>query len=129
MLSRLLIVLLAFTLSGPVAARDEAQTAYDFVFTAIEGGPLPLSSFEGQVVLVVNTASFCGFTHQYAGLQRLWERYFDRLIRMARRNLADGALREADEEDVVLSAIDSFSRAAANGRFPALNDREDLCCW
>jgi glutathione peroxidase len=55
-----------------------AQSAHDFTFTSIEGEPLPLSQFRGKVVLVVNTASFCGFTKQYDGLQAVWDRYRDR---------------------------------------------------
>jgi glutathione peroxidase len=51
---------------------------HDIAFTSIEGDPLPMSSFAGKAVLVVNTASLCGFTYQYAGLQDLWERYRDR---------------------------------------------------
>lgn len=51
------------------------HTAFDFGFEALEGGPLPLSEFRGRVLLVVNTASFCGFTPQYAALQRLYDRY------------------------------------------------------
>ena len=50
-------------------------TAFDFGFEALEGGPLPLAEFRGRVLLVVNTASFCGFTPQYAALQRLHDRY------------------------------------------------------
>lgn len=50
-------------------------TAFDFGFEALEGGPLPLSEFRGRVLLVVNTASFCGFTPQYAALQRLHDQY------------------------------------------------------
>lgn len=54
----------------------EAQTdAFGFRFRAIEGGELPLSRFRGRPMLVVNTASFCGYTPQYAGLQRLHERF------------------------------------------------------
>ncbi len=52
-----------------------AGTSYDYSFTAIEGGPLPMSQFKGKAVLVVNTASFCGYTPQYKGLQKLWETY------------------------------------------------------
>ncbi len=55
-----------------------AATAHDFAFTSIDGEPLPLSRFRGRAVLVVNTASFCGFTPQYTALQGLWERYRDR---------------------------------------------------
>ncbi|MCX8135263.1 MAG: glutathione peroxidase [Roseococcus sp.] len=59
----------------PAAAQASGPSAFDFAFTALEGGPLPLSEFRGRVLLVVNTASFCGFTPQYAALQRLHERY------------------------------------------------------
>jgi glutathione peroxidase len=54
------------------------STAYDFEFTGIDGSPLPLKRFEGQAMLVVNVASKCGFTPQYAGLQRLYQEYHDR---------------------------------------------------
>ncbi|MCB2106904.1 MAG: glutathione peroxidase [Rhodobacteraceae bacterium] len=50
-----------------------AETAYDFSFQSIDGQPLPMSTFKGKTVLVVNTASFCGYTPQYEGLQSLWE--------------------------------------------------------
>lgn len=56
----------------------ETKSAFDFSFTAIDGSPMPLSQFEGQLVLVVNTASRCGFTGQYEGLQALWSDYKDR---------------------------------------------------
>ena len=53
--------------------KAQAANAHDFRFTAIEGGELPLARFKGQAVLVVNTASQCGFTPQYEGLQALWQ--------------------------------------------------------
>jgi len=52
--------------------------AYDFSFTSIDGDPLPLSSFKGKPVLVVNTASKCGLTPQYEGLEKLWSDYKDK---------------------------------------------------
>ncbi len=61
-----------------------------------------------------------------AGAQPLWERYFQRLVDVARRHLRGASRRAADEEDVALSAFDSFWRAAAAGRFPQLADRDDL---
>jgi glutathione peroxidase len=47
-------------------------TAHDFEFRSIDGGALPLSSFTGKALLVVNVASQCGLTPQYAGLEKLW---------------------------------------------------------
>ena len=72
-----LAAVLARPFRGAAAGVAAPGSAYDFSFTAIEGHPLPLSDFRGKVVLVVNTASFCGFTGQYEGLQALWERYRD----------------------------------------------------
>ena len=60
------------------AVTQSVKTAYEFEFTSIEGAPLPMESFMGKAVLVVNTASRCGFTHQYADLQSVWERYRER---------------------------------------------------
>jgi len=54
------------------------MTAHDHTLTAIDGQPLPLSRYAGKAVLLVNTASECGFTPQYAGLQRLWRSHRDR---------------------------------------------------
>jgi DNA-directed RNA polymerase specialized sigma24 family protein len=58
--------------------------------------------------------------------QRLWERYFRRLVDLARKKLRAAPRRAADEEDVALSAFDSFCRGAAQDRFPQLHDRLDL---
>jgi len=52
--------------------------AHDFSFTGIDGAPLPLSAFKGKPVLVVNTASKCGLTPQYEGLEKLYSDYKDR---------------------------------------------------
>ena len=54
------------------------RTLSAFTLDGLEGAPLPLAQFAGQVVMVVNTASHCGFTNQYGGLQELYARYRDR---------------------------------------------------
>jgi DNA-directed RNA polymerase specialized sigma24 family protein len=58
--------------------------------------------------------------------QKLWERYFQRLVGLARKILLTALRQAADEEDVAVSAFDSFCRRAAQGRFPRLEDRDDL---
>jgi DNA-directed RNA polymerase specialized sigma24 family protein len=63
---------------------------------------------------------------EQAAVQRLWERYFRRLVGLARMKLRGGPRRTADEEDVALSAFDSFCRNAEQGRFPQLFDRHSL---
>jgi RNA polymerase sigma factor (sigma-70 family) len=61
-----------------------------------------------------------------AAQQKLWNRYFAQLAALARTRLTGAPQRDADEEDVVLSAFDSFFRAARAGRFPQLHDRTGL---
>ena len=65
-------------------------------------------------------------TGDLAAVQPLWERYFHRLIGLARHRLLAAPRRVADEEDVALSAFDSFCRNAEQGRFPDLLDRDSL---
>ncbi|MDR4495610.1 MAG: glutathione peroxidase [Nitrospirales bacterium] len=67
--------------SSSTGHADQDSTAlqiYDFTMDDIEGNPKSLSEYKGKVVMVVNTASFCGNTPQYEGLQTLYERYRDR---------------------------------------------------
>ena len=70
-----MVVMMKMTMA--LAAEKVAPTAHDFTFENIEGGPLPLADYAGSTILLVNTASMCGFTPQYEALQSLWSRYRD----------------------------------------------------
>ncbi len=58
-----------------IAATPAPQSAWAFNLKTIDGKPMPLAQYKGKVVLLVNTASFCGFTPQYEGLQKLYDTY------------------------------------------------------
>ncbi|MFY9686288.1 MAG: glutathione peroxidase, partial [Pseudolabrys sp.] len=60
------------------AAGMSRVTAYAFTFKGLDGDEILLSSYAGHPLLVVNTASQCGYTPQYAGLEQVWTRYRDR---------------------------------------------------
>src|ERR1035438_9064865 len=59
------------------ASKISAANVYDFTLNSIDGQPLPLANFKGKVLLIVNVASFCGFTPQYEGLEAVFEKYKD----------------------------------------------------
>lgn len=66
-----LLLVAAMALSG-------ASSIYDFTLNSIEGKPAPLAGYRGKVLLLVNVASYCGYTPQYKGLEALYEKYKDR---------------------------------------------------
>ena len=53
------------------------MSVYDYEYTSIEKKPIKMSEYEGKVLLIVNTASKCGFTPQYKGLEELYQKYKD----------------------------------------------------
>ena len=81
---RYVLAVIAGALAAPALAQSpkpEATmsrlTAYAFSFARLDGGDIRLDDFAGKPILVVNTASLCGYTPQYAGLQELWARFHD----------------------------------------------------
>ena len=82
---RTMITAALAAIASPVTARTApAQgamsriTAYAFSFPALAGSEIRLADYAGRPLLIVNTASLCGFTPQYAGLQELWTQFRDR---------------------------------------------------
>lgn len=57
---------------------SDATSIFDFTVKSLEGNDIALSDYKGKIVLIVNTASKCGFTPQYEGLQTLYEKYKDK---------------------------------------------------
>jgi len=66
--------------SPKTQATIAAKSIYDFKVEALDGGTIDFSSYKGKKILVVNTASKCGFTPQYEGLEKLYEKYKDKLV-------------------------------------------------
>ncbi len=85
----------------------------------------------GGCTLMPDDASVSGWLEglragDEADIQRLWDRYFEQLVRLAGKKLPGHARREFDEEDVALSAFHSFCERVSQGQFPQLADRDDL---
>ncbi|RYY67019.1 MAG: glutathione peroxidase [Chitinophagaceae bacterium] len=68
--------------AAPVAAQQviSAKTIYDFKVDGLEGGSIDFAAYKGKKILVVNTASNCGYTPQYKELEALYEKYKDKLV-------------------------------------------------
>ena len=78
---RIFLSIMAGLVAAPAQAQAPAMsriTAFAFHFAGLQGGDIQLAEYAGKPILIVNTASQCGFTPQYAGLQQLWTRYRDR---------------------------------------------------
>jgi glutathione peroxidase len=84
MISRRMILSAAVLVAAASTETTRAQslmsriTAYAFSFPALAGSDISLANYAGRPLLIVNTASLCGYTPQYAGLQQLWTEFHDR---------------------------------------------------
>ena len=107
-----------------------ATSIYDFEALSIEGKPAHLSTQRGKVLLIVNTASACGFTPQFAGLEQLWEDYRDRgLVIVGFPSNEFGAQDPGSNEDIA-----SFCQLNYGVSFPMMakvqvNGREAHPLW
>ena len=63
------------SLVGNNTSANYEKLAYDFAFKDLDGNELSLAEFKDKVIIVVNVASQCGFTNQYEGMQKIWEKY------------------------------------------------------
>jgi len=64
--------------AGAAMAGGDSSNAYQFSFTSIDGKPMSMGDFKGKTVLVVNTASQCGYTPQYSALEAVYKKYKDK---------------------------------------------------
>ncbi len=68
---------------NPMQAEKTKGRVYEFEMTSIDGKPVKLSKYKGHPLLIVNTASLCGFTPQYTDLEALYQKYKDKGLRIA----------------------------------------------
>src|SRR5215471_10018745 len=109
---RQVMVLTAASIATPSFAATPGMsrvTAYAFTFAGLNGQEIKLSDFAGKPILVVNTASLCGYTPQYAGLQQLWSRYHDRGLMIVGVPSNDfGAQEPGTPLDIMKTAHDDY---------------------
>jgi glutathione peroxidase len=87
---------------------------YDFSATALDGTPVPLDRYRGKVLLIVNTASKCGFTPQYEGLETLYEQMADKGLVV----LGFPCNQFGSQEPGDAAEIESFCRLTYDVKFP-----------
>ena len=113
MLARIPMAMFTSLMAGAASA-ETGPTAHDFALVAIDGTQMPLSSFKGKTVLVVNTASKCSFTKQYAPLQALYEAHKeDGLVVIGVPSNDFGGQEPGSETD-----IEHFTQSAYRVDFP-----------
>ena len=77
-MNRLIVPVIFSLLCGAATLAAGDKTIFDFTLNSIDGQPAPLAAYKGNVVMLVNVASRCGFTPQYSALESIYEKYKDR---------------------------------------------------
>lgn len=75
-----ILLFFKFLFFAPPKGQDIPKTIYDFKVAGLDGGTIDFSQFKGKKILIVNTASKCGFTPQYAALEAVYKKYKDQLV-------------------------------------------------
>lgn len=107
-------IFLAVVIMSVAVSSAEVDSALDFTMQNIRGEDVPLSTYRGKVVLIVNVASKCGLTPQYEGLQALYEKYSERGLAI----LGFPANNFAGQEPGTNSEIQQFCRVNYGVTFP-----------
>ena len=105
---------LIFAAATMTAALFGASNVLDFTLNAIDGKPAPLAQYKGKVVMIVNVASQCGFTPQYEGLERIYEKYKDQGFVI----LGFPANNFGQQEPGTNEEIQTFCRSKYSVKFP-----------
>lgn len=113
---RSLLVALPMTLllAAPSLSEEEAKGVLDYTVADIEGNDVDLSTYKGDVLLIVNTASYCGYTPQYEGLEELYRTYSDKGFKV----LGFPANEFGQQEPGTNAEIRSFCKSNYDVSFP-----------
>ena len=76
-MKKVMLLFILMIMINLIHSEEKAMSIYDFTMEDIKGDSVNLTDFKGEVILIVNTASKCGFTYQYEGLEKLYETYKD----------------------------------------------------
>ena len=99
------LVLLSFVVpSTSTNLKMKAETIYQFKVPALDGGTIDFSTFKGKYILVVNTASKCGYTPQYADLEKLYKEHGNKLVIVGFPANASSETDDAPARLIIISA-------------------------
>src|ERR1700684_2890680 len=109
------LMLMLYVACASLAA--QSKSIYEFTMKSIDGQPVSLGSYSGKVVLLVNVASKCGFTPQYAGLEAVYEKYKDKGLVIVGIPANNFAQQEPGTDD----EIKKFCSSKYNVTFPMMS--------